>query len=189
MRMSDHRDEPRLFGVVPPLATLGLGLVALVLGAVALATSHWLLGLVLMALAVALNALFLETARRFRPHDPASRATVGLSERARDWSGFAAGSAGAWSRAGRELLAARRELRGIGRELVRTQLELGGAAYRGDADETERLRERMRQLEERARERGLRTHRAVDEARQRVDEERLAIQPTEVVRLDREDVP
>ena len=81
--------EPRLFGVVPPLLALVLGLVALALGAVALATSHWLLGLVLMALAVALNALFLETARRFRPHDPASRATVGLSERARDWSGFA----------------------------------------------------------------------------------------------------
>ena len=47
----------------------------------------------------------------------------------------------------------------------------------------------MRELEERARERGLRTHQAVDEARQRVDEERLAIQPTEVVRVDREDVP
>jgi hypothetical protein len=107
--------------------------------------------------------------------------TSALGDRVRDWWRFALASTAARSHASREILAARSELARLRAELRRTQLELGGAAYREDAAETERLRARMRELEERARivERG--THRAVDVAEQQIGEERLAIQPTEIV--------
>ena len=107
--------------------------------------------------------------------------TSALGERVRDWWRFALASTAARSRASRDVLAARSELARLRAEFRRTQLELGGAAYREDADETLRLRARMRELEKRARavERG--THRAVDEAEEQIGEERLAIQPTEIV--------
>jgi hypothetical protein len=104
-----------------------------------------------------------------------------LGDRVRDWWRFAFASTAARSRASRDILAARSELARLGAEFRRTQLELGGAAYREDAAETERLRARMRELEERARaiERG--THRVAGEAERQIDEERLAMQPTEIV--------
>jgi hypothetical protein len=111
----------------------------------------------------------------------AARVSQPLGDQVRDWWRFALASRAARSRASRELLGARSELARLRAELRRTQLELGGAAYREDAAETERLRARMRELVERARavERG--THRAVGEAEQRIGEEWLAIQPTEIV--------
>jgi hypothetical protein len=168
--------EPRLFGVLPPLTTLGLALVALAVGAVALGTGHWLLGAVVTLVALAFLVLGLEAVRRVK--------TNGVLARLRDWTGFAAGSAGAWSRAGRELVAARRELAALAAERERAQLELGTAAFRHDDAEVARLRARMHELDERARERAGMTHRAVDEARRRVHDGRLAIQPTEVVEID-----
>ena len=178
--------RPRLFGVLPPLTALGLGLAALPLALLAFAAGTWLIGLLLLLTAVVLLALFAEGARRFRVTDPASRFAVTLLERVRAWSGFATGSATAWSQAGRELVAARRELAGARAELQRTQLELGGAAYRDDAAETKRLRERMHELDDRARGCELRIQQALEHARRRVVQERAAIQPTEVVQTDGE---
>jgi ABC-type phosphate transport system auxiliary subunit len=107
--------------------------------------------------------------------------TSALGDRMRDWWRFAFASTAARSRASRDILAARSELSRLRAEFRRTQLELGDAAYREDAAETERLRARMRELEERAQavERG--THRTVGKAERQIDEERLAIQPTEIV--------
>jgi hypothetical protein len=175
------RVEPRLFGVVPTFATFLLGLTILVVAVVAFALGHLVLGAALLVPAVGLFALSAEAARRFGRNDAASRAAL----RVREWSRFALASTAARSRASRELLAARSELARLRAELRRTQLELGGAAYREDADEVTRLRERMHELEKRARtvERG--THRAVGEAEQRIDEERLAIQQTEIVPPER----
>jgi hypothetical protein len=172
-----ERVEPRLFGVVPTLTGFLLGLAILVIALVAFALGHPVLGAVLLVLAVGLLALSVEAGRRFGRNDRASRAAV----RAREWSRFALASTAARSRASRDLLAARSELARLRAEFQRTQFELGGAAYREDAAETERLRARMRELEERARtlERG--THRAVGEAERQIGEERLAIQPTEIV--------
>jgi hypothetical protein len=186
LSVSFERVEPRLFGVVPTLGALVLGLATLVVALIAFALGHPILGLALLVPTVGLLALFVETARRFGPSDAVSRAALGLGEHVRDWSRFALASTAARSRASRELLAARSELARLRAELRQTQLELGGAAYREDAAETERLRERMRELEKRADgvERG--THRAVGEAERRIGEERLAIQPTEVVPPDPE---
>jgi hypothetical protein len=186
LSVSYEQVKPRLFGVVPTLGALVLGLATLVVALTAFALGHPLLGLALLVPTVGLLALFVETARRFEPSDAASRAALGLGGRLRDWYRFALASTAARSRASRELLAARSELARLRAELRRTQLELGGAAYREDAAETERLRERMGELEGRARAVGHATHRAVDEAERRIGEERLAIQPTEVVRPDPE---
>jgi hypothetical protein len=175
--VSFERVEPRLFGVVPTLATFLLGLTILVVALVAFALGHPVLGAVLLVPALGLLALAVEAGRRFGRNDRASRAALRL----REWSRFALASTAARSRASRDLLTARSELARLRAEFRRVQLELGAAAYREDADETERLRARMRELEEQARalERG--THRAVDEAEERIGEERLAIQPTEIV--------
>jgi hypothetical protein len=169
--------EPRLFGVVPQRAAFLLGLTILVVAVFAFALGHPVLGAVLLVPAVGLLALAVEAARRFGRNDRASRAAL----RVREWSRFALASAAARSRASGDLLAARSELARLRAEFRRTQLELGGAAYREDAAETELLRARMRELEERARvvERG--THRAVGEAERQIGEERFAIQPTEIV--------
>jgi hypothetical protein len=179
------RVEPRLFGVVPPLPTLGLGLAALAVGALALATGHSVLGAVVTLAGLVLTSLSLEATRRFHSGGAASRAAASI----RDWAGFAAGSAGAWSRAGRAVFAARRDLAALRAERERTQLELGAAAFHEDDAEVARLKARLRELDERARERAGLTHEAVEEARRRVVDERLAIQPTEVVEIDRERLP
>ena len=175
--VSFERVEPRLFGVVPTVAAFLLGLTILVVAVVAFALGHPVLGAVLLVPAMGLLALSVEARRRFGRNDRASRAAL----RVREWSRFALASTTARSRASRDLLAARSELARLRAEFRWAQLDLGGAAYREDAAETERLRRRMRELEERARtiERG--THRAVGEAEQQIDEERLAIQPTEIV--------
>jgi hypothetical protein len=175
--VSYERVEPRLFGVVPTPAAFLLGLTILVVALVAFALGHPVLGAALLVPALGLFALFVEGARRFGRNDPASRAALHV----REWSRFAFASTAARSRASRDLLAARSELARLRAEFRRTQLELGGAAYREDTGEIERLRARMQELEERAGsvERG--THHAVGEAEQRIGEERLAIQPTEIV--------
>jgi hypothetical protein len=180
-----ERIEPRLFGVVPTLAAFLLGLTILVVALVAFAFGHPVLGAALLVPAAGLFALFVEAARRFRPSDPASRAALGFSEHVRDWSRFALAATAARSRASRELLAARSELSRLRAQLRQTQLELGGAAYREDTEEVARLRERMRELEERAQAVGRGTHRAVGEAERRIGEERLAIQQTEIVPPER----
>ena len=107
--------------------------------------------------------------------------TSALGDRIRDWWRFAFASTAARSRASRDIIAARSELARLRAEFRRTQLELGGAAYREDAAETKRLREAMRELEERAQAVERRTHRALGEAEREIGEERLAIQPTEIV--------
>jgi hypothetical protein len=175
--LSFERVEPRLFGVVPALAAFLLGLTILVVALAAFVFGHPVLGAVLLVPAVGLLALSVEAGRRFGRNDRASRA----ARRMREWSRFALASTAVRSRASRDILAARSELARLRAEFRRTQFSLGDAAYREDAAETERLRARMRELEERARavERG--TRRAVGEAERQIGEERLAIQPTEIV--------
>ena len=58
-----------------------------------------------------------------------------LGEQIRDWWRFALASTAARSRASRDVLAARSELTRLRAEFRRTQLSLGGAAYREDAAE------------------------------------------------------
>ena len=107
-----------------------------------------------------------------------------FGERLRDWRGFAAASTLVWSRASRDLFRARRQLAALQAELRRTQFELGDAAYREDGAEVERLRARMRVLEDEGRTLARGTHHTVEEAQRRIGEERLAVQPTEVVQLE-----
>src|SRR5919197_1519310 len=117
-----ERVEPRLFGVVPQLATFLLGLTILVIALVAVALGHPVLGAVLLVPAIGLLALSVEAARRFGRNDSAPRAAL----RVREWSGFALASTVARSRASRELLAARSELTRLRAEFRRAQLSLGG---------------------------------------------------------------
>ena len=107
--------------------------------------------------------------------------TSAVGDRFRDWWRFVFASTAARSRASRDILAARTELARLRQEFRRAQFELGGAAYREDAGETKRLREAMCELEERTQAVERRTHRAVGEAERQIGEERLAIQPTEIV--------
>jgi hypothetical protein len=170
--------ESRVFGVTPPLVSFGLGTASLALGIAFLALGRWVLGLVLLLVGLALLVLFLERARR-QPTSPITRVSSRLVDDVTSGARFALGSLGAWSRAGREVIRLRRELRALHAERERTQFELGGAAYRESEAETTALRARMRDLDARlvAGEEAARA--AVDGARRSVRRELVAARPTE----------
>ena len=170
--------EPRLFGVTPPLAGLALGTAAFVLGIVFFALGRWVLGLVLLLLGLTLLGLFLGRARR-RPTSPVTRVSARVAEDVSASARFALGSVGAWSRASREVVRLRRELRALHGERERTQVELGGAAYREREAEVTTLRARMRDVDAQIVAHEQAAREAVERARLRVSRELVAARPTE----------
>jgi hypothetical protein len=172
---------PRLFGVVPPLGALSLGILALATAGVAFGTGHWILGAVLLGLGFAALALYVEAARQ-RPQGLVERAATTGITRLRERLWLAGGTAGAWSQASREVFRLRRELRRLEAERARTQYELGGAAYAGDEEACETLRSRLRELDEQASDCVGRGRQALDGAHRRVARERLAAQSTEIIK-------
>ena len=170
--------DPRLFGVVPPLFALGLACLLTVLAIVAFAVGSWVFGLLLVIVAAVLFVLFVGAARH-APTSPVAQATLTAGDRITSWIDFAAGSAHAWSAAGRELLRLRRELRALRPEREQVQHALGGAAYRERESEVASLRARLHDLDREINERVAAGEAALQQARRRSRRERLAIRPTE----------
>jgi len=177
--------EPRLFGMTPPLLAFGLSTAALALGIVFLVLGRWVVGGVLLALAVALLALFIDRARR-RPTSPLTQTSSRLVDSVVARTRFAAGSLGAWSRAGRDVVRLRREIRALALERQRTQLTLGDAAYREDKAEITALRARLRDIDDQLAARDAAARAAVERTRRGIDRERDAIRPTERISADEE---
>lgn len=177
---------PRLFGVLSPVATLVLAC-ALLLGAlVVFAAGSWILGILLLAIAVAVLVLFFGAAER-DPSSAVARGAVTARDRLRDWTSLATGSAGAWTKAGRVVLRIKRELRSLRSERASAQLALGEAAYRQDEAATASQRVRMQEIDAAISTRERERNETLAHARRRVADERAAGQPTE--RLTTEDLP
>jgi hypothetical protein len=170
--------EPRLFGVVPPVLTLVLAGLLLLLALVMLVAGNWVSALLVLVIAMLLFVLFLGSARRAPAGSVAGRA-MAATDRLGGWVGFVGGSAGAWSAAGREVLRLRNEIRGLQPERDDVQFALGDAAYRENASETAALRARLRDLDREIAEREAASAAALERARRRSRRERLAVQPTQ----------
>jgi hypothetical protein len=169
---------PRLFGVLSPIATFVLGCVLLLGALVVFAAGSWILGILFSAIAVAVLVLFFGAAER-DPSSSIARAALTARNRLRDWAGFATGSAGAWTKAGRDVFRIKREVWSLRSERDRAQLALGDAAYREDESATASLRVRMQEIDAAISSRERERADALAHARRRVADERVAGQPTE----------
>lgn len=176
--------EPRIFGVVPPTVALVLGAAAVVAGAAtALGLGSWPLGAGLTVVGIVLVILAIDAARRW-PASALSQRVVGAVDGAGARIGLARVFAGAWSGATREVVRLRRELHDLRGERERAQFELGGAAYREEADEVRSLRDRITGLDGRIEAAEREMEEAVALARRRVKRERVAIKPTEAIAVE-----
>lgn len=176
--------EPRLFGKVPPLGLLSSGVVLLLVAIALLALADWVLGPLLLVLALALIALYAVVARHLPP-SRLSRGAVGKVWRARDGLRFAGSSASAWMRAGSRVVSLRQELARLRGERDAVQHELGAAAYRQDGAEVKRLRGRMQELDEAIAACSSRIDDARLEARECVARTRMPLRTTEISRSER----
>jgi hypothetical protein len=175
------RAEAHYFGLPPRLLVLSLGGVAFGAGIVLLARGHLVAGIALVAAGLLAVALFLEQARR-RRESKVDAVVAGGYDRVRALSGFAAASVAAWSRTGRNVARLRLEMRRLARERGHLQHALGGAVYAGDNAARDELLARMRSLDERLSACAEEIRHAVGAARSRVADERLAVEPTQIVR-------
>jgi hypothetical protein len=172
--------EPRLFGVVSPGAALALACLLLVGAVVAFVASAPIAGIVLLAGSVATFVVFYGAASR-DPASPLVRTARSADHRVRGWTRVATSFAEAWSRAGRDVVRLRGELRALRREREAAQHALGEAAYREDYEAVAVRRGRMRELDQAIADREHARDEALAGARGRVDEERLHARPTEIV--------
>jgi hypothetical protein len=174
---------PRLFGVLAPLPTFVLACILLAGSLVALLMQSWVLGVMLLAFAAALFVLFYGAAER-DPTSPVARAALSGVGRVSSWTRFAHGSAGAWGSAGRRVFDLRREIKGLRKERREVQLALGGAAYGEDEAAVASLKARMREIDDGIEAREAERAEAIARARNRVDDERLAVRETQFLPPD-----
>jgi hypothetical protein len=166
--------------VLSPLAAFVLASLLLVGAIAALFAASPILAILMFALAGAAFVLFYGAAER-DPSTRVARAAVIAKNRVRGWTSFTAGSAGAWTRAGRELMRLRSEVRTLSAERGQLQLALGDAAYRGDEASVAALVTKMRELDQEVASRESAKLEALARARNRVADERLAVHHTEVI--------
>jgi hypothetical protein len=174
-----QRVEPLLFGRVRPFWLLSSGALLLLVAIALLALADWVLGPLLLLLALLLLGLYLVAARRLPPSRFA-RGAVGGVRRGRDEIRFAVVYAGAWTRAGWRVACVERERRRLRRERDAAQYELGGATYGKDEPEAERLRARMMELDELIAACVGRVDESREAARERVALARVPLRPTEI---------
>jgi len=170
----DRRD----FGVPPhgPLALLAL--LAFVAAIVLLATGQLIAGLLVLAAALGLAALWTEQVRR-RRDSAFDRAAVEAARRSRAVAGLAAAWTGTWSETGTRVARLRGEARLLARRRGGLLRRLGEAAYEGDIAAVAKLTDELRTLDARIAALDARARAAVAQARRRSRRERLAVQRTE----------
>ena len=177
------KPEPKLFGVLLPVPTFILACIVLAGALFSFISGGVVLGVMLLAFAAALFLLFYGAAER-NPESGIARGAVDAVERVTGWWRFSRQSASAWSGAGRRVVQLKQELRPLRAERKEVQLVLGQAAYEQDEAKVASLRARIAELDEAIAERELESAEAVARARHRVDDERLAVQPTELITPD-----
>jgi zinc-ribbon domain len=171
---------PRLFGVLSPTTTFVFGCMLLLGALVSFALGSPIAGIVLLALAAAVFVLSYGAAQRDHSSALARRLVRG-AHAVRAWTTFATSSAGAWSRAGRQVWALRGELKRLRRERHNALFTLGEAAYGEDDTAVALQRERLRHLDGEIDSREAARKAALSRARRRVADERSAAHHTEVI--------
>ena len=174
-----QRATTHWFGLTPPTLVLAVAVVLLVAAVVLLATANWVAGLLVLGVALLCAAAFLEAGRR-KPDTAVVRASVGAVDTLRSRAGYAAQSFAARSSARREIARRRSEHLRLSGEREQALRALGEAVYRGEDGAAER--ERVQALDERAEELEREAEEIAARTRDRVEEARLEVQRTEVVR-------
>ena len=169
--------------MLAPLPTFVLASILLVGALLALIAESWVLAVMLLAFSAALFLLFYGAAER-DPSSPVARTALAAVGRARGWTRFARGSAGAWSGAGRRLYDIRREVGPLRKERREVQFALGEAAYRQDEGTVASLRARMAEIDDAIAESEKEREQTLENARRRVEDERLEVRETQLVPPD-----
>lgn len=175
--------ETRLFGVLAPLPTFVLGCVLLAGALAGLVAQSWVLGIMLLAFAAAVFVLFYGAAER-DPQSGIARFALGIVGHVSGWTRFARGSAGAWGNAGRRVVGLRRETAPLRKERRDIQFALGDAAYRQDETTVASLRARMAEIDDAIAEKDREREEALARARNRVEDEKLAVRETQYLPPD-----
>ena len=181
--ISYSRPEPKLFGVLNPTPTFVLACIVLAASLVAFFTGGPVLGVILLAVAAALFVLFYGAAERNHESGLAKAAVDGVA-RVSGWWRFSHESASAWTGAGQTVVRLKRELRPLRSERKDVQLALGQAAYEQNEERVAALRATLADLDHAIAERERESAEVVARARHRVDDERVAVQPTEQMAPD-----
>ena len=176
--VSYDRVEPRLFGVLPPLLALVVGLAMLVAAVVSLVLGEWVYGVLLIVLGLPLLVFHIANAHR-DPADPLTRVGVEAFERARGWGMYAGTAVRAWTGAGGRVAELRLELTRLRRERQRTMNALGAAAYENDGPKEAELRDRLSALDSAIGEREQSARNEIEHARAEVANSRVPAHGTE----------
>jgi hypothetical protein len=173
-----ERTAPRLFGVLAPGPTFVLGCVLLLGGLLALFAGSPIAAIALAALAAATFVLFVGAAER-DPESPLARRATTSGHQVRDWAVFLRESGEAWAHAVRDVVKLGRESRSLRGQRDRVLLALGDAAYREDTVKMDELRLRLREIDEGLAARERARVATLAKARRHMEEERVAVQPTQ----------
>jgi Uncharacterised protein family UPF0547 len=176
--ISYTQPEPRLFGVLLPVPTFILACVLLGGALISFLTGGVVLGVLLLAFAAALFVLFYGAAER-NPEGKLAKGAVDGVERVSGWFRFTRESASAWGGAGRRVVQVKQEIRPLKAERRNVQLALGQAAYEQDEEKVASLRARIAELDDAIDGLEQQSTEAVARARHRVDDERVAVTPTQ----------
>jgi hypothetical protein len=163
-----------LFGVTPPMTAFALAVAALAVSVLLLVLGYLLAGLLVLAAAGLLGLVFVAASLR-RPDGKAGRAR----ETARAGMTSLATRASARQELSR-LLREREELRVRRERLVHS---LGDAVYRGDEEATQALQAELGELDRTAADKEAHMQAVAVHARERIEQARREVQPTEMVEI------
>lgn len=175
-----HYAHRRPVGIDPVPLSGGLGVLALLAAIALLATGSLVAGLIVLGLAVALLTLFAGGVRR-HPYEPLARLTLTAADRLRALTRFLAVTARAWGRAGLDLLRIRHRRHRLRRELNASLAPLGEAVHHDDHPRAEALKGQAADLQQKLAETEREASATVASARQEIERERTAIEPTQAL--------
>lgn len=170
---------PRFFGVTPPSAVLALAAASLAAGIVMLATSHWIVGGVLVGVGSLLAIFFVSLARRL-PDTAVTRFSRTAARSMRAHAGYAVESVAAQSSARMDLFRQRRELSALLAQRAESARALGEAVYAGDDEGTESARAQMAELDGLVSAKEDEMEQTAAAAMERIQRAQLQVQPTQV---------
>lgn len=174
--------ERRLFGVPPSTLLFGIGVAALTLGILFLATDHVAWGLVLLALSMLALVLFVSQTRRL-PGEASgvARASVAALDAVRARAGAAVEAVAAQGSARIELARVRRETSELTGEREQRLRELGEAVHHDNKAATKDLKKKLKELDEEIQAKEEEMQKVMTHARERVGQAHLQVQPTEIL--------
>ncbi len=171
------RVAPRFYGVTPTAAVLALAAAALALAVVLLATSHFVVGGVLLGVALLLLLAFAGLVRRL-PDTAIARLSFDATSALRARAGFAVETLSVHSSARVELFSLRRELLRLLAQRAEWARVFGEAVYADDTETSESARARMVELDGLIAAKEEQMQQTAAGAMERIERAQLQVQPT-----------